>query len=41
MSELSVKELEGVYDQVDAEIAKSGLPTEEDLKKEIEVLNKD
>lgn len=37
--EISVAELEQLYDKIDAEIKKNGLPTEEELQKEIEALN--
>lgn len=38
--DLSVAEVEQIHDKVDGEIKKNGMPTEEDLKKEIEKMNK-
>ncbi len=38
-SDLSAEELEQIYDQVDADIKKNGLPTEEELRAEIQKLN--
>lgn len=40
MQNISARELEQLHDETDAEIKKSGLPTEEQLKAEIEELNK-
>jgi hypothetical protein len=38
MSDLSTKELEQLYDEIDAEVKKGGLPTEEELRAEEEEL---
>ena len=38
--DISPKELEGLYNKIDAEIAKRGLPSDEELRREIERLNK-
>jgi hypothetical protein len=40
MPDINAKELEQLYDEVDAEIKKSGLPTEKKLVAEIEEMNK-
>lgn len=37
--DITDEELKKIQDQVDAEIEKNGLPTEEDLMKEIERMN--
>jgi hypothetical protein len=39
-TDISARELEQLYDEIDAEIKKSGLPTEKKLAAEIEELNK-
>jgi hypothetical protein len=39
VSDISVKELEQLYDEIDADIKKNGLPTEDELGAEIEELN--
>lgn len=38
--EINDEELEQLYDEIDAAIRKNGLPTEEELRAEIEGLNK-
>lgn len=38
--EISEEELEALYNKIDAEIAERGLPSDEELRREIERLNK-
>ena len=40
MSDISPEELERLYDEIDAEIKKNGLPSEEEFSAEVERLNK-
>jgi hypothetical protein len=40
MSDISVKELEQLYDEIDAGIKENGLPTEEELRAEIKEMYK-
>ena len=39
MSDISPEELERLYDEIDADIKKNGLPTDEELMAEIEKAN--
>ena len=38
--DISTEELEALYNKIDAEIAERGLPSDEELRREIERLNK-
>ena len=38
--DISAEELEALYNTIDAEIAERGLPSDEELRREIERLNK-
>lgn len=40
MSDITPKESEELYDELDADMKKNGLPNEEELRPEIEELNK-
>ena len=40
LSKIGPMELEQLYDEIDAEIQKSGLPSEEELRAEVEELNR-